>query len=219
MSKRTRTVAGLARRKAARFNDRECTVADRRPDPGFARSEFMVAPAGDLTRGITSAAQDPTSPSSPPDEDLHSVHATPLDAPPRPHRHGAAPLAGQPWQPMGRLPLPVLLEPTSRPDLFCTVTPIDDRGRLADRSPIRAAGWAPGQPVSITPTDSRELIVVQPGGPQTITTHGHLRLPASVRLVCDLSAGDRLLVTVTATPPLLAVYPMATVEAILRQHS
>ena len=93
----------------------------------------------------------------------------------------------------------------------------DDRGRLADRSPICAAGWAPGQPVTISIANDHRLVLVRPDGPQTITRHGHLRLPASVRHTCGLSAGDRLLVTVTATPPLLTVYPMATVEAILRR--
>ena len=66
-------------------------------------------------------------------------------------------------------------------------------------------------------TDDRRLIYVRPDGSQTITRHGHLRLPAPVRHACGFSAGDRLLVTVMATPPVLTVYPMAAVEVILRQ--
>jgi hypothetical protein len=53
------------------------------------------------------------------------------------------------------------------------------------------------------------------GGPNNITRDGHLRLPARIRHACKLSAGDRLLVIVTATPPMVAVYPMATVETII----
>jgi hypothetical protein len=95
---------------------------------------------------------------------------------------------------------------------------MDDRGRLADRSPIRAAVWLPGQPITISAAPDRLVIVVNAGGPETITRHGHLRLPAGIRHACGLSAGDRLLVTVTHTEPMLAVYPMATVETILRQQ-
>jgi AbrB family looped-hinge helix DNA binding protein len=92
---------------------------------------------------------------------------------------------------------------------------MDDRGRLADRSAIRAADWAPRQPVAISVTHDHRLLIVRAGGPETITRHGYLRLPARIRHALGLAAGDRLLVTVTATPRLLTVYPMATVEAIL----
>jgi AbrB family looped-hinge helix DNA binding protein len=94
---------------------------------------------------------------------------------------------------------------------------MDDRGRLADRSPIRAAELAPEQPITISVAHDDRLLIVRAGGPETITRHGYLRLPARVRHALGLAAGDRLLVTVTATPRILTVYPMATVEAILRQ--
>jgi hypothetical protein len=215
--RRTRTVAGSARRNAARLIDCECSIVDRRSNPESARSNCSAAPAENCTSGITCAGQSHMRGPALRDDNLHSPHATSLGAAPRPHHDGRAPRTEQPWPPRAVLPLPALLLPASPSGLFCTVTPIDDRGRLADRSPIRVAGWAPGQPVTISMTDDRRLVYVRPDGPQTITHHGHLRLPAAVRYACGLSAGDRLLVTVAATPPLLTVYPMAAVEAILRQ--
>jgi bifunctional DNA-binding transcriptional regulator/antitoxin component of YhaV-PrlF toxin-antitoxin module len=117
------------------------------------------------------------------------------------------------------LPLPRLPLPIARPVLYCAVTPMDDRGRLADRSTIRAAGWQPGQPVTITATPGHRLVTVSAGGQEVITGYGHLRLPARVRHAFHLSPGDRLLITVIATPPRLAVYPMATLDEILSQHA
>lgn len=61
------------------------------------------------------------------------------------------------------------------------------------------------------------MTVYPGGGPETITGHGHLRLPARVRRAFHLSPGDRLLITVTATPPRLVLYPMATLAAILNR--
>src|SRR2546423_10529947 len=56
------------------------------------------------------------------------------------------------------LPLAPLLLPMPAPSLYCALTPIDDRGRLANRSPIRAVGWPPGQ--SITISIVRQPVVV-----------------------------------------------------------
>lgn len=104
----------------------------------------------------------------------------------------------------------------SSPSLYCVVTPIDDRGRLADRSPIHAVGWSPGQPVTISVTH-QTIVIVRPGGPELITRQGHLRLPARIRHMCRMTAGDRVLVVV-ASSGLIVVYPMAPFGVILLQH-
>jgi hypothetical protein len=99
--------------------------------------------------------------------------------------------------------------------MYCTVTPMDCHGRLADRSPLRAVGWQPEQPVTITASPDHQLVTVRAGGPNAITRDGRLRLPARVRRACRLAAGDRLLVTATTGPAGLAIYPMATIETII----
>jgi hypothetical protein len=163
------------------------------------------------------------------DEDVHSPWPTSLASAPSAHclssdpQAATAPVAqfGEPLRARtgGGLPLPRLLPPAAHPVLYCAVTPMDDRGRLADRSLVLAAGWQPGQPITITTAPDHRHVAVHPDGPDRITGHGHLRLPARVRRAFHLSPGDRLLVTVTATPPRLTVYPMATLAAILSQHT
>jgi hypothetical protein len=105
-----------------------------------------------------------------------------------------------------------------RSALYCTVTPMDCHGRLADRSPLRAVGWPAGQPVTITASPEGQLVTVRAGGPNAITRDGHLRLPAHIQRGCHLTAGDRLLVTAATAPARLAVYPMATIEKIISQQ-
>jgi hypothetical protein len=115
------------------------------------------------------------------------------------------------------LPLAPLAVPTPPPSLYYTVTPVDARGRLADRSPIRALGWQPGQPITITLLQQAIVVTAQTGAADSITGHGHLRLPARIRHRCRLNTADRLLVA-AAPPGVLVAYPMALLESILLQH-
>lgn len=116
------------------------------------------------------------------------------------------------------LPLAPLSEPTPRPTQYFTVTPIDARGRLADRSPIRALGWQPSQPITITVIRHAIVVTAHAAGAESITRQGHLRLPAGIRHACRLNAGDRLLVAAGPTAGLLAAYTMALLESILLEH-
>jgi hypothetical protein len=114
------------------------------------------------------------------------------------------------------LPL-VALQPLTVPTLlYCVVTPIDARSRLADGSPARVLGWAPGHPISITaiPQDGGQIIGVRTGGPNAVTRQGHLRIPAYVRHLCRITTGDRLLVAATPGHG-LTVYTMDLLSQIL----
>jgi hypothetical protein len=118
----------------------------------------------------------------------------------------------------GGLPLPVLLPPVGLCSLYCAVTPIDNRGRLADRSPVRAVGWAPSQPITIAVTSERVLIV-RPDGPHSITRQGHLRIPTPIRHLCGIVPGDRFLTVAMSDSNVVVVYPMAELETILTRNS
>jgi hypothetical protein len=116
------------------------------------------------------------------------------------------------------LPLVPLLPSMSAPSLYCALTPIDDRGRLADRSPIRAVGWSPGQAITISVVQETVVVVSQPTGAECITRQGHLRLPARVRHLCRLTSGDRLLIAAAPGPGALVGYTMPLLESVLLQH-
>ena len=116
------------------------------------------------------------------------------------------------------LPLAPLRAPMPAPSLYCAVTPIDERGRLADRSPIRALEWSPGQPITILVV--RETVVVSSGsnGAESITRQGHLRLPAHVRHLCRITPGDRLLIAAAPGPGVLVGYTTPSLESILLKY-
>nr|WP_052477725.1 hypothetical protein [Kibdelosporangium sp. MJ126-NF4]CEL13543.1 hypothetical protein [Kibdelosporangium sp. MJ126-NF4]CTQ99228.1 hypothetical protein [Kibdelosporangium sp. MJ126-NF4] len=106
--------------------------------------------------------------------------------------------------------------PAATTNHYATTT-IDRRGRLADRSALRALGWLPGRTISITV--HRDIIIVTTGaGPHHLTREGHLRLPAAARHATRLEAGARLLVIASPTHRMLAVYPASTLDKILLDH-
>jgi hypothetical protein len=80
----------------------------------------------------------------------------------------------QAYMPVAGLPLAPLPPPMPSPSLYCVLTPIDDRGRLADRSPIRALGWPPGQPITISVVQQTVVVISGSHGAQSLTRHGHL---------------------------------------------
>lgn len=116
------------------------------------------------------------------------------------------------------LPLPPLLTPMPVPSLYCVVTPIDVRGRLADSSPIRALSWPPGHPITITVTHQAIVATHRVGGTDCITRQGHLRLPARIRHLCRITSGHRLLVAAEPDAGLIVVYTIAHLESILLTH-
>jgi hypothetical protein len=104
------------------------------------------------------------------------------------------------------------------PSLYYTVTPIDARGRLADQSPIRALGWPPSQPITITVIQQAIIVTAHADAADSITRQGHLRLPARIRHHCHLNPADRLLVAAAPTPGVLLIYTTALLESILQAH-
>src|SRR5262249_45414050 len=116
------------------------------------------------------------------------------------------------------LPLASLVAPGHTPLAYCVVTPMDDRGRLADRSPLQILRWRPGLPVAMSVLLGAVVIVPDHDGPYTITRQGYLRLPASVRHACRLEAGDRLLLMACPGRDLLVAYTMAALQAMLLTH-
>jgi hypothetical protein len=113
------------------------------------------------------------------------------------------------------LPVAQLLTHVQDGSLYYAVTTIDDRGRLADRSPLRILGWLPESSISINVLQGAVIVVTRSRGPGTITRQGHVRLPASVRHSCRLTPGARLLVAACPDHDLLAAYTTSTLEAML----
>jgi bifunctional DNA-binding transcriptional regulator/antitoxin component of YhaV-PrlF toxin-antitoxin module len=114
------------------------------------------------------------------------------------------------------LPVPALDSgsPTV-PDTVYALSAVDKSGRVADRSIVRALGWAPR-----TRLDIREhsgIVVARPAadGVHRVDDRGHLRLPLAVRRWCRLGAGDRVLCTADAARGVLVAYPLPVLGRLL----
>ena len=101
---------------------------------------------------------------------------------------------------------------------YYAVSTIDDRSRLADRSPLRILHWAPGLPITLLVLPGAIVVAAQPGGRETVTGHGHLRLPAGLRHALKLKPGDTLLVAAHPDRGLLVAYTMSTLDAMVAAY-
>jgi hypothetical protein len=121
--------------------------------------------------------------------------------------------------PIAGLPVARLLGHVQKSSVHYVVTTIDNKGRLADQSPLRILGWQPEAPITIKPLWGEVIVVARSDGPDAVTRQGHLRLPASVRHSCRLTTGARVLIAALLEQELLLAYPSSTVDsALLAYH-
>ncbi|MBF6250229.1 hypothetical protein [Nocardia farcinica] len=102
--------------------------------------------------------------------------------------------------------------------IHCATTVLDSRGRLGERSTLRALGWGPGRQVAIHTARHVALVTAAERGPHIVGPHGYLHLPARIRSTCHLRAQDRLLLVAALDRHQLLVYPMPVLATALYQH-
>jgi bifunctional DNA-binding transcriptional regulator/antitoxin component of YhaV-PrlF toxin-antitoxin module len=100
-------------------------------------------------------------------------------------------------------------------DMIYALSAVDKSGRVADRSIVRAIGWAPGTRLDIR--EQAGTIVARPAadGVHSIDDRGHLHLPLAVRRWCRLTAGDRVLLAVDPATGVLVAHPLAVLDRLL----
>jgi bifunctional DNA-binding transcriptional regulator/antitoxin component of YhaV-PrlF toxin-antitoxin module len=114
------------------------------------------------------------------------------------------------------LPVPALREPLGEPQIICFVSVLDSSGRIADRSPIRALGWAPGQRIEVRAVDGVVEVRASGVGTGLIAKNGRLRIPVAVRRLVRLTVGDRVLILVNRGGDALFGYTMDAVATLIR---
>ncbi len=96
------------------------------------------------------------------------------------------------------IPIPALPCPTAREAEYGLAT-LDQYGRLADRTVLRALHWGPGHPLALTLVSGSVLVIAHDDGTARVGNDEYLRLPVGVRRACRLVPGDRVLLV--ADPP------------------
>ncbi|WP_346115980.1 AbrB/MazE/SpoVT family DNA-binding domain-containing protein [Micromonospora coerulea] len=112
------------------------------------------------------------------------------------------------------MPLPVLPSPRAG-TLVYGLAAIDNSGRIADRTVIRALGWGPGTRLHIREGSGVIVVWLDRQDVLTVTGQGHLHLPAAVRHWCGLTAGDRVLLAANPADGLLVLHPPAALDAMV----
>jgi bifunctional DNA-binding transcriptional regulator/antitoxin component of YhaV-PrlF toxin-antitoxin module len=95
------------------------------------------------------------------------------------------------------------------------MTAIDRDGRLAAVGVVAALGWRQGTRLDIRLRGGLVLITADPHAVFRVTRPGHVRLPATVRHWCRLSAGSRVLIVADPVAGRLVVYPPATLRTMI----
>ncbi|GIJ29487.1 hypothetical protein Vqi01_46490 [Micromonospora qiuiae] len=117
---------------------------------------------------------------------------------------------------LGRgLPMPTLDRKWASGTMHFSVAAIDADGRLAARSAVVALQWQPRLAVAVSAVHDALVVMPQSGSPHTLDRQGYLRLPASVRHVARLKAGDRLLLAACRSRSFLLAYPPAALDAMV----
>jgi hypothetical protein len=138
---------------------------------------------------------------------------TPVVIPPTSLRHERQ-LAGAPSAARRTLPLPAVPTPRTSSVVY-GLAAVDRRGRVADHTVVTALGWVPGTRLDIRETRGLLVIRTDTHGVFSVTTQGHLRLPAAVRHCCGLLPGDRVLLAADPQRGLLIVHPPAALDDLL----
>ncbi|MGA6205493.1 hypothetical protein ACPESR_12120 [Nocardia testacea] len=112
---------------------------------------------------------------------------------------------------------PATFDDIAPTDLHCSVTAMDNRGRLAARATVRHLNWAPRQTVSITVQQGVIVIRRAPQGGQ-LPASGFVVLPSRIRNRCGLYPGDRVLVAASPSAEILAVLPPRILAAAVQAH-
>jgi hypothetical protein len=82
---------------------------------------------------------------------------------------------------------------------------------------MTALGWVAGTRLDIRESGGLILVRANQQGVFSMTSQGHLRLPATVRQWCRLVPGDRVMLAADPAEGLLVVHPPATLDAMITQ--
>ncbi|MCI0688888.1 MAG: hypothetical protein L0Y54_16900, partial [Sporichthyaceae bacterium] len=111
-------------------------------------------------------------------------------------------------------PLPTLVTRRARATVY-GLAGVDDRGRVADRTLIRALGWTEHTRLDLRVDTGRVVITAVTDGRHGLAGRDRVPLPARVRRGCGIEPGDRVLLAAEPADGVLTVHPLASLDAML----
>src|SRR5689334_16886672 len=125
---------------------------------------------------------------------------------------------GEPQRPLAQPPLPLASLPEGRHRSWqYAVSTIDNRGRVAETSVVRALGWAAAARLDIREQGGLIVACLNDQGVFQLGSIGHLVIPVAVRRWCSLRPGDRVLLAGDPDRGLIVVHPPQAIDAMIEQ--
>ncbi len=120
------------------------------------------------------------------------------------------------WAPdRGQLPIANLLDDVDQSAMYYSVTPVNDRGRLADRSALRVMQWSALQKLEFEVVPGIVIVSKVTSGRWAVTSHGHLHLPSSIRLAAGIGSPGRVLMAAETRGSRLFIFTMDKLDNAL----
>jgi hypothetical protein len=139
---------------------------------------------------------------------LVSPLVPPVVLPPRADRGTRPSRSGRP------LPLPTLIGRRTRGTVY-GLAGVDDRGRIADRSIIRALRWTGSTRLTMRVDAGLVVVAAMADGQYGLAGRDRVPLPAAVRYAVGIEPGDRVLLAAEPADELLVVHSPACLDAML----
>jgi hypothetical protein len=120
-------------------------------------------------------------------------------------------------------PMPILpalrqLDHVAPVSLLVSTCRMDRSGRIHERLMLRELGWEPGDRVDMDTIHGMILIANTPTGQHTIDDRGAIKLPASLRRLCNITYGPPLVLAAAVPEQVMAVHPGIVVADLLTSH-
>jgi bifunctional DNA-binding transcriptional regulator/antitoxin component of YhaV-PrlF toxin-antitoxin module len=121
------------------------------------------------------------------------------------------------------VPMPVLpalhrLDHVAPVSLLVSTCRMDRSGRIHERLMLRELGWEPGDRVDMDTIHGIILIANTPTGLHTIDHRGAIKLPATLRRLCNINYGPPLVLAAAIPEQVMVVHPGNVVADMLAKH-
>lgn len=121
------------------------------------------------------------------------------------------------------VPMPVLpalyrLEHVASVSLLVSTCRMDRSGRIHERLLLRELGWEPGGRVDMDTIHGMILIANTPTGQHTIDHRGAIKLPSTLRRLCNITYGPPLVLAAAVPDQVMVVHPATVVADMLASH-
>ncbi len=118
--------------------------------------------------------------------------------------------------PVAALPQPVRRSRRPLGSVAIDVARMDRSGRVRVASLLRTLGWPPGSGIDVDFTGGAIVASTRPGARRRIGEYGEIRLPASVRAMAGIGAGQPVFVAALVDRGILVIHPAHAITHALR---